>query len=167
MIKVKNNRNQKSTLEKIVINSGIGRLSTAPNFEEKVLPELMKELSAITGQKPAPRAAKKSISGFKLREGGVVGLKVTLRGKRMASFLNKLNSVVLPRLRDFRGLHLKSVDKNGNLSIGLREQIVFPEIAPEDSKVNFGVQITVVPKNKNRVEAIELYRGLGIPLKKA
>ena len=164
---IKKQENKKSLLlEKIVINSGIGRLSATPNFEEKVLPEIIKELSMITGQKPAPRAAKKSISGFKLREGSVVGLKTTLRGKRMVDFLNKLNSTVLPRLRDFRGLNLKNVDENGNLSIGLKEQVVFPEIIPEDSKVNFGMQITVVPKNKNRAEAIQLYRGLGVPLKK-
>lgn len=156
----------KSKLEKIVINSGIGHLSTTPNFEEKVLPEIVKDLAAITGQRPAPRSAKQSISGFRLRQGTTVGLKVTLRGKRMMDFLNKLDSVVLPRLRDFRGINLKNIDTGGNLSIGLREHVVFPEIAPEHTKVNFGIQVTVVPKEKSRTEAIGLYRELGIPLQK-
>lgn len=153
-------------LDKIVINSGVGRFSSQPNFEEKVLPELMKELATITGQKPSSRRAKQSIAGFKIRQGNIVGLKVTLRGKRMMEFLNKLNSIVLPRLRDFHGLDLKTVDAGGNLSIGLRDQFVFPEILPENSKVNFGLQITVVPRIKRREEVIELYRELGIPLKK-
>ncbi len=166
MAKKINDKDLKSKLDKVVINSGIGRLSTTPNFEEKVLPEIMKELATITGQKPAPRSAKQSIAGFKIRQGNIVGLKVTLRGKRMMEFLNRLNSIVLPRLRDFRGLDLKTVDAGGNLSIGLREQFVFPEILPENSKVNFGIQITIVPKNKSREEAIGLYRELGIPLKK-
>lgn len=159
-------KNLKSRLDKIVVNTGVGRLSATPNFEEKVLPEVVKELSLITGQKPAPRSAKQSISGFRLRQGTTVGLKVTLRGKRMIDFLNKLNSTVLPRLRDFRGIALKNVDEGGNLSIGLREQVVFPEIAPEHTKANFGIQITVVPKEKSRMEAIDLYRELGIPLQK-
>ncbi len=159
-------KNLKSKLEKIVVNSGIGRLSALPGFTDKVLPEIIKELATITGQQPSPRGAKQSIAGFKTREGNVIGLKVTLRGKRMMEFLNKLNSIVLPRLRDFRGIDLKTIDAGGSLSIGLREQVVFPEILPENSKVNFGIQITVVPKSKSREESIELYRDLGIPLKK-
>src|SRR3989344_946457 len=122
MIKKISYKDLKSKLDKIVINSGVGRLSSLPNFEEKILPEIMKELAAITGQKPAPRGAKQSIAGFKIREGNIVGLKITLRGKRMMEFLNRLNSIVLPRLRDFRGLDLKTVDAGGSLSIGLREQ---------------------------------------------
>ncbi|MEK7114876.1 MAG: 50S ribosomal protein L5, partial [Patescibacteria group bacterium] len=163
----KQDKNLKNKLDKVVVNSGIGRFSSQSNFEEKFLPELMKELATITGQKPAPRGAKQSIAGFKTRQGNIVGLKVTLRGKRMMEFLNKLNSIVLPRLRDFRGLDLKTVDAGGNLSIGLREQFVFPEILPENSKVNFGIQITIVPKTKKREEAVELYRELGVPLKKS
>lgn len=166
ILKKDNTKKLKSRLDKIVVNTGIGRLSTAPNFEEKVLPEIVKELATITGQKPASRVAKQSISGFRLRQGTTVGLQITLRGTRMMDFLNKLNSVVLPRLRDFRGLNLKSVDAGGSLSIGLREQVVFPEIAPEHTKVNFGIQVTVVPKEKDRAAAIALYRELGVPLKK-
>ena len=159
--------NFKHKLDKIVVNTGIGRLSQAPSFEEKILPEVTRELAMITGQKPAPRPAKQSVAGFKLRQGAIIGLKVTLRGKRMMEFLNRLNAVVLPRLRDFRGLHLKSVNQKGDLSIGLREQVVFPEISPEQSKVNFGVEITIVPRIKSREEAVELYRALGVPLKKS
>lgn len=157
----------KGKLEKIVVNSGFGRLATQPSFEEKLLPELSREFAAITGQKPAPRRARKSISGFKIREGLVVGMVATLRGKRMADFLERLVQVVLPRIRDFRGIPLKNVDAAGNLNVGIREQFAFPEVAPESSKVNFGVQVTVVPKQaKNRDAAISFYRELGVPLQK-
>ncbi|HEY4499752.1 MAG TPA: 50S ribosomal protein L5 [Candidatus Paceibacterota bacterium] len=153
--------------EKAVVNIGVGRLSSQPNFEDKVLPEIQKELSTITGQKPSPRLAAKSIAGFKLRAGTVVGLKVTLRGERMVSFLNRLVRITLPRVRDFRGIDLKSVDKNGNLTIGIKEQVVFPEIVPETSRVNFGMEITVVPKVvKSREQVIATYRAIGIPFKK-
>ena len=157
----------KASLEKIVINVGIGRFSTQSNFNEKILPEIMKDLAAITGQKASPRPAKQSISGFKLREGIIVGLKITLRGKRMEDFLKRLNGIVLPRVRDFRGIDLKKIDKNGNLSIGVKEHVVFPEIKADATNVNFGIEITMVPKRiKSRDEAITLYRQLGVPLKK-
>ena len=153
-------------IEKMVVNVGIGRLSQQPNFEDKVMPELTKEIALITGQKPAITKAKKSISGFKIREGQTVGLKVTLRHRRMSDFLERLIKIVLPRLRDFRGIDLKSVDSGGNLTIGLREQMVFPEINPEISKVDFGMEISIVSNAKNKEEAVALYRSLGIPLKK-
>jgi len=153
-------------IEKIVINVGIGKWSQQPNFEEKVLPELIKEIGLITGQKPAITKAKKSISGFKVREDQPVGLKVTLRHRRMTDFLERLIRIVLPRLRDFRGINPKSIDPRGNLTIGLREQTVFPEINPEISKVDFGLEISIISNTKNREEAIELYRQLGLPLKK-
>lgn len=157
----------KEKLEKVVVNAGVGKMATTiSGFESKVLPELIKELSLITGQKPALRMAKKSIAGFKLREGMTSGLKVTLRGKKMTDFLNRLNQVVMPRLRDFRGINLKNIDSNGNLSIGLREQVVFPEIDPETSKTSFGLQITLVPKDKYLKDAPSLYRDLGVPLEK-
>ena len=153
-------------LEKIVVNAGIGRLSSQPNFEDKVLPELMKELSLITGQKPATRSAKVSIAGFKLRAGTIIGLKVTLRGKKMAEFLKRLTRSALPRVRDFRGLKIESVDKSGNLTIGLKEQLIFPEISPETSKVTFGIEITLVPKVRDRDRTVALYKELGIPFSK-
>lgn len=154
-------------IEKIVVNNGIGRLSQQPSFEDKILPEIMKEIALITGQKPIVSKAKKSIAGFKIREGQIVGLKTTLRGGRMFDFLDKLIRIVLPRLRDFRGIDLKNIDANGNLNIGLKEQAVFPEINPETIKFDFGLEISVaVAGVKTREEAIELYRLLGVPLKK-
>lgn len=158
------NENYKK-LEKIVINVGTGRLSSQPNFD-KILPELTKELSMITGQKPAVRPAKKSIAGFKLRTGTVVGLKTTLRQKRMNEFLKKLINVALPRLRDFRGLKKEAVDKNGSLTIGLKEHLVFPEVSPDIAKVNFGMEVTLVPKVRDREKSMELYKELKIPFAK-
>ncbi len=154
-------------IEKIVVNVGVGRLSTQPNFSDKVLPALTNDLATITGQKPMPRPALKSIAGFKLREGMIVGLKTTLRRQRMGQFLNRVISVVLPRVRDFRGLDPKNVDQNGNLSFGVKDHLVFPEMTPETSKVNFGIEITVVPKAiKNRNEAMALYKEIGMPFQK-
>lgn len=154
-------------IEKIVINVGLGRLRNQANFEEKVLPEVMKEVALIAGQKPAPRQAKQSIAGFKTRTGDIIGLQTTLRGRRMNDFLKRLINVVLPRVKDFRGLDLSHIDQGGNLNIGLREQLVFPEIQADQSRVNFGLQITIVPKPEFRKKAVELYRDLGVPLKKS
>jgi len=152
---------------KVVVNSGIGRLSSMANFGDKVLPEIEKEFGMIVGQKLAQRAARISIAGFKMRAGTVVGLMATLRGRRVQQFLEKVINVVLPRVRDFRGLDAKSVDGSGNLTFGFREHIVFPEINPEKSNVNFGIQMTVVPKNvKSREEALELYKKIGVPFKR-
>jgi len=153
-------------VEKIVINVGVGRLSQQPNFEEKVLPVIVKELAVITGQKPVMTKAKKSIAGFKTRAGQIVGLKVSLRRKRKEDFLGKLVHVVLPRLRDFRGIDPHAVDASGNLHIGLRDYLVFPEINPEESKVDFGMEISIVNTAKKRDEALELYKLIGIPFKK-
>ena len=153
-------------LEKIVVNVGLGRASSLPNFSDKILPSIMEELSVIVGQKPETRAAKQSIAGFKLRAGTVVGLKVTLRKKRMHEFLQKLINAVLPRVRDFRGIKNEAVDSNGNLTIGLKEYVVFPEVNTEIAKANFGLEITFVPRERNRDKAMELYRSLGIPFNK-
>ena len=154
-------------LEKIVVNVGIGRLVQQSNFQEKILPEIIGELTLITGQKPSPRGAKKSIAGFKTRTGDIVGLQVTLRRKRMNDFLKRLTEISLPRVKDFRGISLRNVDGGGNLNIGFKEQYVFPEIKAETSKVHFGLQVTFVPILKNREKAIDLYRRLGVPLKKS
>lgn len=151
-------------IEKVVVNTGVGKLRSMAQFDDKVLPEVMKDLAAITGQHPAVRRSTKSIAGFKLREGEVVGLQMTLRGARMRDFLVKLIAIVLPRVKDFRGLVPSSVDHDGNLNIGFREQVVFPEIETEKVKVTFGVQVTVVPNVKDREAAVALYRSLGVPL---
>lgn len=152
-------------IEKIVVNVGVGRLRQHGQFEEKILPEIIQEVSMITGQKPITRPAKKAISGFKTRLGDVVGLKATLRGKRMFDFFARFVNVVLPRIKDFRGLDLKIIDSSGNLSVGIEDQLVFPEIDADKTKVDFGLEVTIVPKIKNRDKAIELYRQLGVPLK--
>ncbi|MDO8557382.1 MAG: 50S ribosomal protein L5 [Candidatus Jorgensenbacteria bacterium] len=153
-------------LEKIVVNVGLGRLKGQANFEEKVLPEIAKEIAVISGQKPANRVAKKSIAGFGTREGDIIGLQVTIRRSRMDDFLKKLVAVVIPRVKDFRGLELSNVDTNGNLNIGFHDQYVFPEINMEKSRIPFGLQVTCVPKVRNRVKAIDFYRSIRVPLKK-
>ena len=148
-------------LVKISINTGVGRL-----HEDKEKEVVEKYTSMIAGQKVHGRAAKKSIASFKSREGMIIGYSATLRGKRMYDFLTRLIDIALPRSRDFRGLPESSVDKSGNLSIGIREHIAFPEIIGEDVKTIFGLEATLVAKAKNREEALELYRELGIPFKK-
>ena len=155
-------------IEKIAINSGIGRIIASDSQTEKtVLPQIMEDLALITSQKPAIRQAKKSIASLKVRKGMKVGLIVTLRGKRMYDFLERLINIVLPRVRDFRGIDLKKIDAHGNLTIGIKEHTVFPEINLEKTKIIFGLEITIVPKAKNREEAIMLYKMMGIPLKKS
>lgn len=151
--------------EKIVINVGVGRLRNAPQFEDKVMPELEREIAAITGQKPSPRSARKAIAAFKTRVGDVIGYQVTLRGRRMNDFLSRLVNLALPRVKDFRGIDLHNIDHGGNLNIGFKEQFSFPEIQVEQSRINFGIQVTIVPKEKNRDKAIDLYRSVGVPLK--
>ncbi len=160
-------KNIYKNFEKVVVNSGLGKISQLPNFADKVLPVIEKDFANITGQKPSQRSATKSISGFKLREGQIVGLKVTLRNKRMQQFLEKVMRVVLPRVRDFRGLPDRNVDSQGNLNFGLRDASVFPEIIQDASKINFGLEITVVPKmSKDRNKLIEIYKELGVPFAK-
>ena len=154
------------SIEKIIVSVGFGKLRLQGNFEDKVLPEIMKELALITGQKPALRKAKKSIAGFKTRQGDIIGLQVTLRGQRAVDFLSRLSNVVIPRLKDFRGINLKNIDQGGSLNMGFRDQFVFPEINADNSSVNFGLQVTIVPQIRGREAAIDLYRGLGVPLKK-
>jgi large subunit ribosomal protein L5 len=152
---------------KTVVNSGFGRLAVAlPADEQKKLQQnLVDDLSLICGQKPVLQTSKKSIASFKLRKGLVIGAKVTLRGKRMGDFIDRLIVVALPRSRDFSGLPAQSLDKKGNLSIGLKEQIVFPEITPESAKRIFSLEATIVTTAKTREEGLELLRLLGFPIK--
>lgn len=153
-------------IEKIVINSGIGRIiASDPQVEKTSLPQIMEDLALLTSQKPAVRQAKKSIASLKVRKGMKVGLMVTLRGKKMYDFLERLVNIVLPRVRDFRGIDLNKIDGRGNLTIGIKEHTVFPEINLEKTKVVFGLEVTIVPKAKNREEAIILYKLMGIPIK--
>ena len=150
------------TIDKIVINMGIGDAVS----NSKVLDEAVAELALITGQKPVITRAKKSIAGFRLREGMPIGCKVTLRGERMYDFLDKLVSVSLPRVRDFRGVSKKSFDGRGNYTLGVKEQLIFTEI--DFDKVNKvrGMDIVVVTTANTDEEARELLTQLGMPFQK-
>lgn len=155
--------NKYTEIEKVALNTGVGRFVK----EEKMLEQIQNNLSLIAGQKAVPTKAKKAIAGFKIREGMTVGFKVTLRKKRKEDFLVRLINIALPRTRDFRGLDVKSIDKKGNLTLGIKEHIVFPEISADTAKSIFGFEITIVLKYvKNRDKAIEVYRRLGFPFKK-
>lgn len=157
------NVNAVPRLIKAVVNVGFGKLIKEPKIVEAV----ERVVKAITGQKPIWTKAKKSISNFKVRQGAVIGAKVTLRGARMYDFLEKLVTITLPRVRDFRGLSLKSFDAQGNLSIGFSEYIAFPEISTEDIDKPFGLEIVVVTNAKTKDEALELFKLFGFPLQKS
>lgn len=147
-------------LLKIVVSSGVGK---AKDKARNALVE--KKLALITGQKPAPRAAKKSIAAFKSREGDIVGYQVTLRGQRMYEFLDKLVHIALPRTRDFRGIPKTSIDEMGNYTIGIRENTIFPETSEEDLKDVFGLSITLVTTAKTKEEAEAFLRHLELPMR--
>ncbi|MBI2633789.1 MAG: 50S ribosomal protein L5 [Parcubacteria group bacterium] len=154
-------------IEKVVLNMGVGRVVSAnAQQKEKILEETAKILALVSGQKPASRKARMSISGLKVREGEVIGYIVTLRGRRMHDFLARLFNVALPRSRDFRGIPRKSVDQHGNLTIGVREHIVWPEVAGEETKNLYGFEITIVPTTRSRERAIRLYETFNFPLAK-
>lgn len=153
-------------IKKVVVNVGIGRLVTSSRNSDDLIEKISKELSMITGQKPALRVAKKSIASFKLREGMPVGLMVTLRGKRKDDFIYKFVNVVLPQVRDFWGIALKNIDERGNLNYGIKDHTVFPEISRDQNLVPFSLEVTFVPHARNREEAIKLYEVLNFPLQK-
>lgn len=154
-------------IEKVVLNTSFGKLVSGKTSEEqkKIYQPILEDLALICGQKPILKGAKKSISTFKIREGLPIGATVTLRRKRSADFLERLIHIALPRSRDFRGIDPKSIDKKGNLTIGIKEHITFPEILPERAKTIFGLEVTVVTNAKSREEGIELLRLLGFPIK--
>ena len=153
---------QVPTVEKIVINMGVG--DAVQN--SKVLDNAVEELTAISGQKPVITRAKKSIAGFKLREGMPIGTKVTLRKERMYEFLDKLISVSLPRVRDFRGISSKSFDGRGNYTLGVREQLIFPEVDYDKVSKVRGMDIVIVTTAKTDEEGRELLTLLGMPYRK-
>jgi large subunit ribosomal protein L5 len=149
-------------LEKVVINMSVGDAIQ----NSKTLDVAVRELTTISGQKPVITKAKKSIAAFKLREGMNIGAKVTLRGERMYVFLDKLFNIVLPRIRDFRGLNRKSFDGRGNYNLGLKEQLVFPEIDFDKVDKARGMDIVIVTTAKNDEEATEFLTHMGLPLQK-
>jgi large subunit ribosomal protein L5 len=146
-------------LQKITLNMGIGDAKT----EAKVLENALEQLTTIAGQRAQVRAARKSIASFKLREGMPVGVRVTLRGARMWEFLDRLISIALPRIRDFRGLSPRSFDGRGNYSLGIREQIIFPEINYDDVDTIRGLDVAITTTAKDDEQAEALLRGLGMP----
>jgi large subunit ribosomal protein L5 len=146
-------------IEKVVVNMGVGAAVTEP----KILEEAVRELESITGQKASIRKAKKAISNFKLREGVNIGAMVTLRKERMYEFLDRLINVALPRVRDFRGLSDKSFDGRGNYTLGVKEQIIFPEINVDKITKVLGMDITIVTSAKSDNEAYELLKSFGLP----
>jgi large subunit ribosomal protein L5 len=155
-------------IKKVVVNTGIGRLvaQKTGKEQEQIASQIANDLGKICGQKPVITRAKISISAFKLREGMPTGLKVTLRGQRMYDFIERLIYIALPRSRDFRGLKVSSLDTNGNMTIGIPEHIIFPEILPEESRYNFGLEVTIATGAKSKEEGVELFRLLGFPLEK-
>ncbi len=150
-------------LEKVVVNMGVGEASQ----NSRVMDGAMADLAKITGQKPQLRRARKSIAGFKIRDGMPVGARVTLRGERMWEFMDRLISIALPRVRDFRGVNPRSFDGKGNYALGLREQLIFPEISYDDIDATRGMDVAVVTTAETDEEARELLRMLGMPFRQS
>lgn len=153
-------------IKKVVINTSFGKLISEVSDKEKKIESILRDLSLITGQRPVLTKARKSISAFEVKKGDPVGAKVTLRGKKMYDFLERLIHIALPRSRDFRGLDPSSIDNQGNLTIPIKEHIAFPEILPEESESMFGLEITMVTDAETREEALSLFKLLKFPLKK-
>src|SRR3989344_3105813 len=152
---------QSPRLVKVVVSVGTG------SFKDKKKNDVVVDrLTKITGQKPAVRGAKKSIASFKIRQGDAVGYQVTLRGRRMQDFLDRLLNIAFPRTKDFKGIALTAVDEMGNLTIGIREHTIFPETTDEDIKDMFGLALTIVTTAKDRKMAEAFFRHLGFPFKK-
>ncbi len=154
-------------IKKVIMNTGFGRLIVGKTSEEqkKICDSILDDLTLICAQRPVLTKAKKAISGFKTRQGMPIGAMVTLRGKKMYDFLDRVIHIAFPRSRDFRGIDQKSFDKEGNLTVAIKEHIVFPEILPEKAKTIFGFEITIVTTTKTREKGIELLRFLGFPIK--
>jgi large subunit ribosomal protein L5 len=144
---------------KITLNVGLN----ANNKDPKLAETVAETISRISGQKPVETISKKSIAAFKIREGMTVGMKATLRGERMYSFLDKLVNVTLPRVRDFRGISMKSVDKKGNMSLGFKEHIAFPEIRPDEVERLHGIEVVITTTADDRAKGLALFKALGFP----
>jgi large subunit ribosomal protein L5 len=161
------NAMQVPEIQKVVLNSSFGKLVVGKGSgeREKIENFISHDLSLIAGQKPVLLQAKKSIAGFKLREGMAIASKVTLRRKKMWDFLERLIYLSLPRSKDFKGIEVKSIDNHGNMSIGFKEHITFPEIFSEKEKTIFGLEATIVTNATSKEEGIALFTLLGFPLK--
>ena len=157
------NVHQIPRIEKIVINAGVGRAAA----DSKHLDAVTNTITKVTGQAPVATVAKNSIAGFKLREGMKIGVMVTLRGERMYGFLDRLVSVVFPRIRDFRGLSVKAFDHQGNYSVGLDEQSVFPELSFEETTTRHGLQVNIVTTATSPEESKRLLEMMGFPFRRS
>jgi large subunit ribosomal protein L5 len=154
-------------IEKVIINTGFGKIISGKSSDEqkKIQEAVLNDLTLIAGQKPILSKAKKSIAAFKIRQGMLIGAMVSLRKKKMFDFLDRLIHIVFPRTRDFQGIQSKFFDKRGNLTIGIKEHIVFPEIMPEKVKSIFGLEVTIVTTAKDKEKGKELLKLLGFPIK--
>ena len=148
-------------VSKVVLSTGTGKID-----DKRKIALIQDRLYRITGQKPARRPARKSIASFKLREGDIIGYQVTLHGKSMTSFLDRLIHIALPRMRDFRGIDPRSVDEMGNMTIGVKEHTIFPEVSDEDLADIFGLSVTIVTSSKDQKEARTFFEHLGFRFKK-
>lgn len=151
---------QAPKVTKVIVSTGVGSIK-----DKKRLELILDRMTKITGQHPAERSAKKSIANFKVRAGDTSGYQVTLRGARMQAFLDKLVHIVLPRVKDFRGIKPSAIDEMGNITIGIKEHTVFPETADEDAKDVFGLAVTIGTTAKNKKEAEAFLRHIGLPLR--
>lgn len=149
-------------IEKAVVNVGIGKHLKDANMVK----DIVETLSAITGQKPVMTKSRKSIAGFKTREGLEIGVRVTLRGRRMWDFIDKLVNAAIPRIRDFHGVKKTSVDENGNFNLGIKEQLIFPEIMPEHVRNIFSLQVNISTSAHDKEKGLALFRILGFPIEK-
>ncbi len=156
------NVNQVPVIKKVTLNVGLGKGLKDSRFTDAV----EATLTRIAGQKPVKTLAKKSIATFKIRQGMPVGMIVTLRGKRMWAFIDKLNKVAFPRVRDFRGIGESAIDKAGNFSYGFREQLAFPEVGADEAEIPHGVQVTITTTCRTQKEGLALFTALGFPFAK-
>jgi len=155
-------------IKKVVLNVGFGKsvVNKTKDEQRKLIETILHDLVLIAGQRPVFTRAKQSIAGFKVRKGMIIGAAVTLRKKMMYDFLERLIKVVIPRVRDFKGIERSSFDDKGNLTIGIKEHIVFPEVFQEKAKQIFSLEVTVVTAARNKEEGIELLKLMGFPIKK-
>jgi large subunit ribosomal protein L5 len=156
------NVNSVPKIEKVSVNVGINAKNAESNYAENV----ENILERITGQKPVKTKARKAVSAFKIREGMVVGVKATIRGQRMYDFLDKFVNVAIPRIRDFRGLSVKNIDRQGNLTLGIREHNVFPEIKSDEVERIYSLEVSITTSADTYEEGLELFRSLGFPFQK-
>jgi large subunit ribosomal protein L5 len=150
---------QAPRVQKVIVSTGVGK-----KRDKKQIELIENRLAKITGQKASPRSARQSIASFKVREGDTVGLQVTLRGARMYDFIDKVIHIALPRTRDFRGLKATAIDAMGNITIGIKENTIFPETSDEDIRDVFGLAVTIVTTAKSKAEAEAFFRFIGMPL---